>query len=110
RLSDAFRRRAVDKRYLALVVAQTPPPAAATLTHHLVEHDGHVRVSDASDARAKDARLSYRCLAQSPATAGHAAHALLEIRLETGRKHQIRVQLAAAGLALLGDPRYGARS
>jgi len=35
---------------------------------------------------------------------------LLELRLETGRKHQIRVQLAAAGHPVAGDPRYGARS
>ena len=35
------------------------------------------------------------------------AHALLEIRLETGRTHQIRVHLEAIGLPVSGDPVYG---
>jgi 23S rRNA pseudouridine1911/1915/1917 synthase len=36
--------------------------------------------------------------------------ALLEVRLETGRQHQIRVHLAHAGLPILGDPVYGRRA
>src|SRR5581483_444164 len=37
------------------------------------------------------------------------AHALLRVRLETGRMHQIRVHLAAIDLPVVGDPVYGAR-
>jgi 23S rRNA pseudouridine1911/1915/1917 synthase len=36
-------------------------------------------------------------------------HALLDVRLETGRTHQIRVHLAAIGLLVVGDPVYGVR-
>jgi 23S rRNA pseudouridine1911/1915/1917 synthase len=38
-----------------------------------------------------------------------AEHALLEVRLETGRTHQIRVHLAAIGLPVSGDPQYGVK-
>jgi len=37
-------------------------------------------------------------------------YSLVELSLETGRKHQIRVQLSEAGFPIAGDPRYGARS
>ena len=51
----------------------------------------------------KWARLRYRKLASS----NH--YHLLEVVLETGRHHQIRVQLAAAGSVIKGDRKYGAR-
>jgi 23S rRNA pseudouridine1911/1915/1917 synthase len=51
---------------------------------------------------ALEARLKYRVLRKLP------RHALLEVRLETGRKHQIRVQLARRGHPILGDVKYGA--
>jgi len=98
RLSDAFRRRVTDKVYLALVVGETP--GARTLEHRLAERDRGVVVAP----EGKPARLGYRRLA----TGGD--HSLLEVTLMTGRKHQIRAQLAADGHPLLGDPRYGQRS
>ena len=47
------------------------------------------------------ARLSYRLLGQSD------RYNLIEVKLETGRKHQIRVQLSAIGCPLRGDLKYG---
>jgi 23S rRNA pseudouridine1911/1915/1917 synthase len=58
--------------------------------------------ADAPDAH--QALLSYRTLS---IISGGIAH--LEIRLETGRKHQIRVQLAAHQCPVLGDRKYGSR-
>ena len=47
---------------------------------------------------AQQARLSYRRIGVP------AGHSLLEVTLETGRKHQIRLQLAERGHPILGDP------
>lgn len=100
RLAEAFRGRRVDKTYLAVVVGA--PPASGLLEHHLT--DGPERVEPA--ATGKLARLRFERVAQAPGE----GLAVLEVELLTGRKHQIRAQLAAAGFPLLGDPRYGARS
>lgn len=101
RLSAAFARRgdaSIDKRYLAIVLGN--PPDAARLCHRLAE-DGHgVRV----DPGGKEAALELRTLAKGQGAA------LVEVRLLTGRKHQIRAQLAAAGHPLIGDRRYGSPS
>ncbi len=98
RLSAAFARRgeaSIDKRYIAVVAGAAPD--TARLVHRLAE-DGHgVRV----DPGGKEAVLELRTLARCPTTS------LVEVRLLTGRKHQIRAQLAAAGHPLLGDRRYG---
>ena len=51
----------------------------------------------------KLARLDWRLLAKGE------RYALVEVRLHTGRHHQIRCQLAAAGMVVKGDLKYGAR-
>lgn len=72
------------------------------LTDWLIrEPGGGGRIADAREPGAKAARLSYTCLETAQ------DRALLEIRLDTGRHHQIRLQLAHAGMPLLGDERYG---
>ena len=53
---------------------------------------------------AVEARLAYRMLRELEEAV------LLEIALQTGRKHQIRVQLAVRGLPILGDRQYGSRA
>ena len=102
RLTAAFAGRDVDKRYLATVAA--PPPAdSGRLEHHLRKDDAARRVH-ATRAGAEGAKLAvtaYRVLANAP------GQTLLEARPETGRKHQIRVQLAKAGSPILGDAKYG---
>lgn len=72
------------------------------LTDHMVkEPGGGARIADPKEKDAKKAQLTYRCIAQRE------NRALLEIDLKTGRHHQIRVQMAHAGMPLLGDSRYG---
>jgi len=104
RLSAAFRERLVDKRYLAVVVGR--PPARGRLVHWLAPtHDGGSRaVAGPGEGPSREARLRFERLAASEGASA------LAVVLETGRKHQVRVQLAQAGWPLVGDPRYGQRS
>jgi 23S rRNA pseudouridine1911/1915/1917 synthase len=102
RLSEAFRLRRVRKSYLA-VVEGTPTASAETLEHYLRKDERHRKVHATHQAcpDAQLARLSYRVLRPGDAMS------LLEIELETGRKHQIRVQLSKAGHPIIGDRKYG---
>ena len=102
RLSEAFRLRRVRKSYLA-VIEGTPTASTATLEHYLRKDERHRKVHATHDAcpDAQLARLSYRVLCPGDAMS------LLEIELETGRKHQIRVQLSKVGHPIIGDRKYG---
>lgn len=104
RMSRQFREKTVRKTYLA-VVAGEPRPEAGELRHHLAEKagpDGRTAVLREGDPGARESILEYRVLE----TAGGLS--LVEARPITGRRHQIRVQLAAAGWPILGDVKYGA--
>lgn len=93
----------VQKTYLAIVVGR-PEPDRGTITSYLVETKALTIVS--SDDPAPDARLAethYRCW-QS-----RGDFSLVEARLETGRRHQIRVHLAGLNCPIAGDHRYGAK-
>lgn len=102
RISEQFRNRTVAKQYLA-VVAGRPPEDAGRLLHHLERGNfTSSRITAQPTAGSREARLSYRVLGRTEGTS------LVQVQLETGRKHQIRLQLAAAGCPILGDLRYGA--
>jgi 23S rRNA pseudouridine1911/1915/1917 synthase len=105
RLAAQFRNRTVGKTYWALV-PRLPEPPAAELVDWLRkdERQRKILVCDACATDAVEARLAYRVLRQCDAAV------LLEITLQTGRKHQIRVQLAARSLPILGDRQYGSRA
>jgi len=102
RLSEQFRTRAVEKIYWALV-ADAPTPRAAECVDWLRKHERHrkVLIADRDEPGAQQACLHYQTLRTTRNVC------LLEVRLDTGRKHQIRVQLAARGLPILGDRKYG---
>jgi 23S rRNA pseudouridine1911/1915/1917 synthase len=105
RMARLFRERRVEKRYLALCECVGEPEAAAALEGVLTPGPaGGMRAGGrAGQPGARRARLSYATLGRS----GNGRFALLLVRLETGVKHQIRAQLAAAGLPVAGDFRYG---
>lgn len=104
RLARAFADRTAHKRYLA-VLERPPEPPAAALDDWLLPGDRErpTRVVRRGTPGAQAAQLRYAALA--PCSLG----AVVEIELGTGRKHQIRAQLAARGWPILGDTRYGAR-
>jgi 23S rRNA pseudouridine1911/1915/1917 synthase len=101
-LLAAFQAGRVEKTYLA-VVAGAPPDSGALDTPY-GRSAADPRRFTTRLASARRARLAFLVRERL----GGAA--LLEVRLETGRTHQIRVQLAEAGYPVLGDATYGVPS
>jgi 23S rRNA pseudouridine1911/1915/1917 synthase len=104
RVSHQFRERQVEKIYRAQLEGRIEP-AEGSLVHYCGARDastGTVAISSVQEPDLKQARLHYRTLWNS------AEHSVVEIRLETGRKHQIRAQFAYTGHPVAGDRRYGA--
>lgn len=102
-LSKQFQEGTIEKVYLA-VVAEKPPKDEDNLVDFLLEKGGKINKTAvvASDiAGARRAELYYRYLGSSD------RYHLLYIKPKTGRKHQIRVQLANIGCPLRGDTKYG---
>lgn len=102
-LQSQFAARSVERVYVALVEG-APRAMEGTLTSRLAE-DRSLRVRPTSDRRAgREAITRYRVVAR------RREGTLLELRLVTGRRGQIRAQLAAAGHPIAGDREYGART
>ncbi len=103
RLSEQFRDRTVEKIYW-VVVEGAPKELEGRLEHWLVRHHDETitRVGREGNPDAQRSTLYYKTLAQTH------DWTLLRIALETGRKHQIRAQMAAIGCPVVGDRRYGA--
>jgi 23S rRNA pseudouridine1911/1915/1917 synthase len=104
RLAEQFRAGRVEKVYQALVEGRVATREGLLVDRLVKNHKTNVvRRSSAEDPRARESRLSFRRLKSEHSTT------LLEIRPTTGRSHQIRVQLAAAGHPIVGDRKYGSK-
>lgn len=105
RLSDQFRAGAVAKLY-SVVVEGTCREEDGQWTDWLWKDEARnvVQVVPEGTIGAREARLAYRVLARGGGSTS------LELRPFTGRSHQLRVQLAARGMPILGDRKYGATS
>jgi len=94
---------AAEKKYFA-VVEGTPPHDSGTLEAWLDESNPLKVYVGGSGPQMRHATLHYRVAKKGKATT------LLEVTLETGRRNQIRVQLAHAGCPIVGDKKYGAQT
>ena len=99
-LKDAFRDREVDKRYAALVQGH-PDPSRGTIDAPIDRHPTH-DYKWAVVAGGRDSVTHYETVE------AFRAASLLDVRLETGRTHQIRVHMAAIHHPCVGDLTYGA--
>ena len=102
RLAEQMRGGDFEKHYLAVLVG-APEEKRATLVNYLKKNpvNNMVYISPPTTDGAKMASLEYRIAQEAGGLA------LAEIRLHTGRTHQIRVQMAGIGHPVYGDMRYG---
>lgn len=100
RLQRLVRRRQLTREYLALVAGR--PRSRAGTIDAPIGRDRHDRLRHSLDTETPRAAVTHFWLEELLP-----GHALLRVRLETGRTHQIRVHLAAIDLPVAGDPTYG---
>lgn len=100
RLQESMRQHKIEKYYHAIVEGMLEEENG-TLKHNLIHDEKNYRAVVSKDG--KPAVLSYRVLK----TENGNTH--VEIKLETGRYHQIRAQFSAIGHPVLGDAKYGSR-
>ena len=104
-LSRQIKTKLADKYYYAMTDG-VPEKKKGTLEDELLQN-GKTNTSEVVERgtpQAKHASLSYEVVEQD------GKHAVLRIKLDTGRHHQIRVQLAHAGMPIVGDKKYNLKT
>lgn len=100
RLQEQFAARTVERGYVAVVEGRVRDEAGV-LRDHIV--------TDATTLRVRMARGGREAITEYRVRARQARSTVLELRLRTGRRGQIRAQLAALGHPIVGDRAYGSR-
>jgi 23S rRNA pseudouridine1911/1915/1917 synthase len=103
-LAQQFSKRTVARRYWALVLGQVKADSGTRDSHlarHPVDRKRFASLPNESEAEGKHAITHFKTLARSN------GFSLLELKLETGRTHQIRVHLSEMGYPIVGDELYG---
>lgn len=104
RLNEMLRKGEIHKTYWALV-ANKPETEEALIEHWIVRNEKQNKsyAYDQEKPNSKLARLTYKLIGQTD------RYYVLEIKLHTGRHHQIRCQLSKIGCPIKGDLKYGAK-
>jgi len=100
-LKEQFKRREPERVYLAVVYGHPSPPQGTWRDHLVWDTKALIqKETHPNDPRASEAISAYRVLET------FAAAALIEVRLRTGRRNQIRIQARLRGHTLVGEQRY----
>jgi 23S rRNA pseudouridine1911/1915/1917 synthase len=102
-LKEQFAEHSVERLYVAIVEGKLDPPSG-TIRSFLREEKSLRMKSVKGDPEARLAVTHYRTVHSGN------SYSMLEVRLETGRKNQIRAHLSEAGHPVIGDQFYGSRS
>ena len=102
RVTQQFKKRTIEKRYMAVVEGRLS--GADKLINYVWKDHRRVRVVTEDHPKGLRAELDYRVIASNN------AYSLVDVKLHTGRPHQIRVQLAYIGHSIVGDFRYRAKT
>jgi 23S rRNA pseudouridine1911/1915/1917 synthase len=102
RMNQLFKEQKIEKCYWC-IVKDRPHPEEGTLSHYLVKNEAQNKSYAYSKPKThtKHASLAYRLISSSD------RYHLLEVKLHTGRHHQIRCQFAKIGSPIRGDLKYG---
>jgi 23S rRNA pseudouridine1911/1915/1917 synthase len=98
-LKQQFFKHSVERIYLA-VVHGVPTPRQGTITSRLVERADGTVYSTRNHGKGERAVTHYQMVSQAK------RQSLLRVKLETGKKHQIRVHLSERGVPIVNDPVY----
>jgi 23S rRNA pseudouridine1911/1915/1917 synthase len=117
-LINQLREHTMRREYVAYVEGRSPNPKG-TWRHWLQLSKDGLRQQLVTEKEEKDAKVHglrrveaithYEVIAEFPIPASHGCVTKLKLTLETGRKHQIRIQAAKSGLPLIGDRTYNPR-
>lgn len=101
RLKDQFRRREPERVYWAMVYGHPDPPHGAWRDHLVWDNTAMIQKrTHPGDPRGREAISHYRVIERLAATS------VVEVRLETGKRNQIRIQARLRGHTLVGERRY----